>query len=322
MVIVDQFNHNQILSSEMNGGKPIRVIDLFCGGGGLSLGFQNAGYEIVSAFDNWDEAISIYQKNFAHPIVKRDLSQTKDISDIESLHPDMIIGGPPCQDYSSAGHRDETLGRANLTISYAEIVTKVRPELFLMENVPTIQKSDKLRIVTEMFKAAGYGLSMKVMDASKCGVPQKRKRFILVGKLGEKDGFLDSILDSHLSEKSMTLRDYFGDSLGFEYYFRVPRSYSRRGVFSIDEPAMTVRGVDRPVPSGYKGHPGDPVPLNDSIRTLTYQERSWIQTFPKDFDWGEGSKTNLNQAIGNAVPVKLAEYVANCLLEYLNGKVN
>ena len=322
MVIVDQFNHNQILSSEMNGGKPIRVIDLFCGCGGLSLGFQNAGYEIVSAFDNWDEAISIYQKNFAHPIVKRDLSQTKDISDIESLHPDMIIGGPPCQDYSSAGHRDETLGRANLTISYAEFVTKVRPELFLMENVPTIQKSDKLRIVTEMFKAAGYGLSMKVMDASKCGVPQKRKRFILVGKLGEKDGFLDSILDSHLSEKSMTLRDYFGDSLGFEYYFRVPRSYSRRGVFSIDEPAMTVRGVDRPVPSGYKGHPGDPVPLNDSIRTLTYQERSWIQTFPKDFDWGEGSKTNLNQAIGNAVPVKLAEYVANCLLEYLNGKVN
>lgn len=306
----------------MSGGKPIRVIDLFCGCGGLSLGFQNAGYEIVSAFDNWDEAISIYKKNFSHPIIKRDLSRTEDINDIESLHPDMIIGGPPCQDYSSAGHRDETLGRANLTISYAEIVTKVRPALFLMENVPTIQKSDKLRIVTEMFKAAGYGLSMKVMDASKCGVPQKRKRFILVGKLGEKDGFLDSILDSHLSEKSMTLRDYFGDSLGFEYYFRVPRSYSRRGVFSIDEPAMTVRGVDRPVPSGYKGHPGDPVPLNDSIRTLTYQERSWIQTFPKDFDWGEGSKTNLNQAIGNAVPVKLAEYVANCLLEYLNGKVN
>ena len=205
----------------MSGGKPIRVIDLFCGCGGLSLGFQNAGYEIVSAFDNWDEAISIYKKNFTHPIIKRDLSLTEDISDIESLHPDMIIGGPPCQDYSSAGHRDETLGRANLTISYAEIVTKVRPELFLMENVPTIQKSDKLRIVTEMFKAAGYGLSMKVMDASKCGVPQKRKRFILVGKLGEKDGFLDSILDSHLSEKSMTLRDYFGDSLGFEYYFRV-----------------------------------------------------------------------------------------------------
>ena len=300
----------------------LRVIDLFSGCGGLSLGFQNAGFSIIEAFDNWDEAINIYRNNFEHPIFKRDLSQTDDISDIEQLKPDMIIGGPPCQDYSSAGHRDESLGRANLTISFAEIVTRVHPDLFLMENVPTIQKSDKLRIVKQMFKDAGYGLSMRVLDASKCGVPQKRKRFIMVGKLGEEDGFLEAILDSHLSEKSMTLRDYFGDSLGFEYYFRVPRSYSRRGIFSIDEPAMTVRGVDRPVPSGYKGHPGDPIPLNDSIRTLTYLERSWIQTFPKDFNWGEGSKTNLNQAIGNAVPVKLAEYVANCLMEFLNGKIN
>jgi DNA (cytosine-5)-methyltransferase 1 len=82
---------------------------------------------------------------------------------------------------------------------------------------------------------------------------------------------------------------------------------------------MTVRGVDRPVPTGYHGHPNDPVPLSPDIRTLTYQERSWIQTFPKDFKWGSASKTNLNQAIGNAVPVKLAEYIAKCLMEYING---
>ena len=85
---------------------------------------------------------------------------------------------------------------------------------------------------------------------------------------------------------------------------------------------MTVRGVDRPVPSGYKGHPGDPIPLNDTIRTLTYQERSWIQTFPKSFKWGNISKTNLNQAIGNAVPVKLAEFVAKSILIYLDGKIS
>ena len=297
--------------------KKINTIDLFSGCGGLSLGFQNAGYSIIAAFDNWDEAIEIYRKNFTHPIMKRDLSDNSNIKDIEQYHPDMIIGGPPCQDFSSAGHRDESLGRANLTISFASIVCHLKPRYFLMENVPTIQKSEKLPIVLKMFKEVGYGVSKRVLDASLCGVPQARKRFIVIGCIGAEDGFLDDILEKNLASKKMTLYDYFGNSLGFEYYFRVPRSYSRRGIFSIYEPAMTIRGVDRPVPKGYKGHPGDPIPLNDSIRTLTYEERSWIQTFPKSFIW-EGSKTNLNQMIGNAVPVKLAEYVANCLKEYID----
>ncbi|GAB1252481.1 DNA cytosine methyltransferase [Porphyromonas miyakawae] len=300
--------------------KTIRVIDLFAGCGGLSLGFQNAGFEIAAAYDFWDEAIAIYKRNFDHPIYKRDLNDIDDLSDMEAFRSNVIIGGPPCQDYSSAGHRNENLGRAQLTIKYAEIITRIRPQFFLMENVPNIQKSEKLGIVLSMFKEAGYGITRMVMDASKCGVPQKRKRYIVIGGLNENDGFLDSLLLEGQSKKSMTLRDYFGDSLGFEYYFRVPRSYSRRGIFSIDEPSMTIRGVDRPVPSGYSGHPNDPIPLNPSIRTLTPQERSWIQTFPRDFDWGEGCKTNLNLAIGNAVPVKLAEYIARCLKQYINGK--
>ena len=143
----------------------------------------------------------------------------------------------------------------------------------------------------------------------------------MVGGLGEKEGFLDEILISGQSKKSMTMRDYFGDTLGFEYYFRVPRSYSRRGIFSIDEPSMTIRGVDRPIPPGYHGHPNDPAPLTPDIRILTPLERSWVQTFPRDFDWSESSsKTNLNQTIGNAVPVKLAEYIANCIKKYINDK--
>lgn len=303
----------------MDNNKKYTVLDLFCGCGGLSLGFQNAGFNIVAAFDNWPEAITIYKKNFDHPIFNRNLNDTDDISDIQKFSPDIIIGGPPCQDYSSAGHRDESLGRANLTISFAQIVTRIKPKYFLMENVPTIQKSEKLGIVIKMFQEAGYGLTQMVLDASKCGVPQKRKRFVVIGELNGQDGFLSDYLIKGQSSKSMTLRDYFGDSLGFEYYFRVPRSYSRRGIFSIDEPSMTIRGVDRPVPKGYTGHPGDPVPLTDDIRTLTYQERSWIQTFPKNFDWGTSSKTNLNQAIGNAVPVKLAEYIANSLKAYISN---
>ena len=300
--------------------KKYRVIDLFAGCGGLSLGFQNAGFNIVAAFDNWDEPIDIYKRNFDHPIIKRDLGDTSDLSDIAKYAPDIVIGGPPCQDYSSAGHRDEELGRAKLTIDYATIITTLRPQYFLMENVPNIQKSEKLTQVLDMFHKAGYGISRMVIDASKCGVPQKRRRYIVVGGLGEQEGFLDELLLVGQTKKSMTMRDYFGDTLGFQYYFRVPRSYSRRGIFSIDEPSMTIRGVDRPIPPGYHGHPNDPSPLTPDIRILTPEERSWVQTFPRTFQWGERSKTNMNQAIGNAVPVKLAEYIANCLKDYMNAK--
>lgn len=297
--------------------KTYNVIDLFCGCGGLSLGFQNAGYNIVAAFDYWDVALNIYQKNFQHPVYKRDLSDLTDLSDFETLHPDIIIGGPPCQDYSTAGHRDETRGRAALTISYAKIVEHIRPKYFLMENVAVIEKSETLKVVNKIFKDAGYGLTQLTLDASKCGAPQIRKRYITFGVLDGKDGDAMEYFTRNLSKKSMTLREYFGDSLGFEYYFRVPTSYKRRGIYSIDEPSMTIRGVDRPVPKGYMGHPADPVPLTPDIRSLTPQERSWIQTFPKDFIW-EGSKTNLNQAIGNAVPVKLGEYIANSIKEYIS----
>lgn len=294
----------------------LKVIDLFCGCGGLSLGFQNAGYNIVAAFDYWDVALNIYKKNFTHPVYKRDLSDLTDLSDLETLQPDIIIGGPPCQDYSTAGHRDETRGRAALSISYAHIIEQLRPQFFLMENVAVIEKSQTLKVVNQIFKDAGYGLTQLTIDASKCGVPQIRKRHITFGVLGGRDNDAMDIFNRNQSEKRLTLRDYFGKSLGFEYYFRVPTSYKRRGIYSIDEPSMTIRGVDRPVPKGYRGHPADPVPVSSDIRSLTPQERSWIQTFPKDFIW-EGSKTNINQAIGNAVPVKLGEYIANCIKEYI-----
>ena len=246
-----------------------------------------------------------------------DLSNVEDcVAEIESKHPDMIIGGPPCQDFSSAGKRDEDNGRGDLTVNYAQIINRIRPKWFVMENVERITKTKKLIDAKKIFKEAGYGLSWQVLDASKCGVPQKRKRFFMIGKLHEQDDFMVPFLQSGLSKTSMTLREYFGDSLGVEYYYRHPRSYARRGIFSIDEPSPTVRGVNRPMPKGYEIHDNDPVKSKEGIRALTTIERSYIQTFPKTFKF-EGSKTELEQMIGNAVPVKLAEYVATSIKKYL-----
>lgn len=295
----------------------MRVVDLFCGCGGLSLGFQNAGFEIVAAYDIWKAALDVYRKNFSHSAEELDLSDIrKSCSIIEESKPDMIIGGPPCQDFSSAGKRNEDGGRGDLTVQYAKIIATVRPKWFVMENVARITKTQKLVEAKEILKNAGYGLSQQVLDASFCGVPQQRKRFFLIGKLHEMDDFMEPFILSGLSQKPMTMRDYFGDSLGLEYYYRHPRSYARRGIFSIDEPSPTVRGVNRPMPAGYQIHSNDPVKSKDGIRPLTMLERSYIQTFPRSFDFF-GSKTDMEQMIGNAVPVNLAKYVATSIAKYL-----
>lgn len=298
----------------------MRVVDLFCGCGGLSLGFEKAGFEIVAAFDKWDAALHVYNTNFDHPALPLDLTDVDYCVDtISKLNPDMIIGGPPCQDFSSAGKRDEDNGRGNLTVNYAQIVSAIKPSIFVMENVDRIVKTNKLVEARRLFKEAGYGLSFRILDASYCGVPQKRKRFFMVGVLGEQDGFLDNAFESKLSKHPMTVRDYFGTSLGIEYYYRHPRSYARRGIFSIDEPSPTIRGVNRPMPNGYEIHDNDPVRSKDGIRPLTTKERSLIQTFPNEFHF-EGNKTDVEQMIGNAVPVNLAKYVATMVANYLIEK--
>lgn len=296
----------------------MKIVDLFSGCGGLSLGFQNAGFEILAAFENWDTAIECYKRNFNHPIVKCDLSDSESaIEAINCYSPDIIIGGPPCQDFSHAGKRIEA-DRADLTESYAKIIASIKPLYFVMENVDRAQKSHAYEKARSIFKDAGYGLTEIVLDASKCGVPQKRKRFFCIGSISASDGFMLDIIKSKISDKEMTLHDYFGDALDFEYYYRHPRNYNRRAIFSIYEPAPTMRGVNRPVPKGYPGHPKDACPISDEVRALTTLERSLIQTFPPAFKWS-GNKTDTEQMIGNAVPVKLAEFVANALITYIKS---
>ena len=301
----------------------LRTVDFFAGGGGLSLGFQRAGFEVVCAVENWQPALEVYRENFSgHDAVSLDLSN--EIAAIQLLHnyqPSIVVGGPPCQDFSSAGKRDEGLGRASLTISYANAISQYRPSFFLMENVARAGSSNTFKCALDIFKRAGYGVTIQVLNAAHCGAPQSRKRLIVIGQLGGKDGFLDAALADGLSEKPMTLREYFSNGLPFEHYYRHPRSYARRAVFSIDEPSPTIRGVNRPIPKGYPGHAGDPVPASGNLRPLTTQERALIQTFAQDFRL-PGNKSDIEQVIGNAVPVKLAEYVASRLYRYMREQAD
>lgn len=297
----------------------MKVVDLFCGCGGMSLGFQNAGFEIIAAFDNWEAAVEVYRNNFKHPVYTSDISAVETQNAICNLGADIIIGGPPCQDFSTAGLMDEGGGRAQLTIVFSRIVADAKPRFFVMENVARAPKSKAYTTALKILREAGYGFTSMLIDASYCGVPQSRKRYFVIGEFAGQDGFLEKYLLKNMSEKPMTIHDYLGDSLGTEYYFRVPTNYSRRGVYSIYEPAVTVRGVDRPIPKGYRKHPQDPVEIGPEVRALTIKERSYLQTFPESFAF-EGSKTDLNQMIGNAVPVNLAKHVAEALKHYISDR--
>lgn len=294
-----------------------QVVDLFSGCGGMSLGFQLAHFNIIAGYDNWKCAVETYSRNLGHDGELLDLSDVDATIEKLEIHrlPDgsfpAIIGGPPCQDFSSAGKRVEG-ARADLTEKYATIVSHFMPPFFIMENVARAEKADAYERALTTMQSAGYTIVKKVLNASLCGVPQNRKRLIAFGTLNTEQA--EKVLhywETQLATTPMTVRDWFGDKLGVEGYYRHPRSYARRGIFSIDEPSPTIRGVNRPIPAGYPGHPGDVVEISQA-RPLTTSERAQIQTFPIGFKF-IGSKTDTEQMIGNAVPVRLGKFIAESI---------
>jgi DNA (cytosine-5)-methyltransferase 1 len=198
----------------------------------------------------------------------------------------------------------------------------VQPQYFVMENVERAITTQRYKTAMTMLANAGYGLTLRVLDASYCGVPQKRKRSFLIGGLGERENFLQAYVDVRLSPEPMTVRQYFQEGLGFlpdtEFYYRHPRNYSRRAVYTLDEPSATIRGVNRPIPPNYVQHPIDAAAVSEGVRPLTTQERAYIQTFPLQFQFS-GTKSDKEQMIGNAVPIPLAEFVAVALQMHLSG---
>ena len=299
----------------------MRTVDLFCGVGGLSLGLSRAGFDIVAGVDFWRPALEVYAyNNPEHDAHHVDISDTDSVLTVVSHYrPYCIVGGPPCQDFSTAGNKKEG-DRADLTIAFAKIIckTRLRPQYFIMENVARAANSDAVKTATELFKETGYGLSTHILDASLCGVPQKRKRMFIVGAMNTPDNFLTPFVDAKLAKKPMTVRDYFGDNCNFDNYYRHPRNYNRRSVFSADEPSPTIRGVNRPVPKGHKKHTGDTTDAS-KVSALTTAQRAMIQTFPADYKW-HGSRTAQEQMIGNAVPVNLGQFIGQAVMDYMHAR--
>ncbi len=169
----------------------MNVIDLFAGCGGLSLGFEMAGFSIPVAVEKDEWASETYKKN--HPKTKVITEDITKISDLSTLLPkevnsvDGIIGGPPCQGFSLSGNRDKNDPRNSLFMEFVRFVEYFKPKFFVMENVTGIlsmktKNGEKVRdLIEEQFKTAGYNLDTYILNAAEFGVPQSRVRVFFIG---------------------------------------------------------------------------------------------------------------------------------------------
>lgn len=164
------------------------VIDLFCGCGGLSQGFIDAGYKVTLGIDKWKDAIETF--NYNHKNSKGIVADLLDLEpDVVSKNEnikevDLIVGGPPCQGFSIAGKRIVDDERNQLYKTFVNFVDYFNPKAFLMENVPNIMSIGKGAIKEQIlkdFENLGYNVSYKILLASDYGIPQNRKRAFFVG---------------------------------------------------------------------------------------------------------------------------------------------
>ncbi|MDD7456619.1 MAG: DNA cytosine methyltransferase [Bacteroidales bacterium] len=210
-------------------------IDLFSGAGGLSAGFEMAGFKSVLAIDNWQDSLDTYSNNIHGSVTLcEDLSKLnikETASKLGLLKVDLIIGGPPCQGFSVAGKRIIDDLRNKLYKSFVSFVDYFRPRVFVMENVPnilTIGNGIVKNSIISDFESLGYKVVYKVLMASDYGVPQNRRRSIFVGTISGGFVFPEPLSESKISvyQAISDLGEYSVQD-GGPYPFPIQSNYQR-----------------------------------------------------------------------------------------------
>jgi DNA (cytosine-5)-methyltransferase 1 len=184
------------MSQVKNHKKSLKVLDLFSGAGGLSLGFEQAGFEVVGGVDSDAKSIETYSYNFSSAsAVCADLSEVSArqlAREVDGAHIDVVVGGPPCQGFSVAGKRSESDSRNDLYQHYLKIVRAVQPRAVVIENVPTIRSLYKGRVAEAIesgLSALGYRVTTGILNAAHFGVPQARRRMFFVAMKSDEPRF-------------------------------------------------------------------------------------------------------------------------------------
>lgn len=328
----------------------MNIVSFFAGAGGLDLGFQKAGFNVIWANEYDKEIWETYEKN--HPHTTLDKRSIVDIPADDVPECDGIIGGPPCQSWSEAGAMKGIADkRGQLFFDFIRILEAKQPKFFLAENVSGMllgRHSDALNNIKEMFRNAGIGyeLSFETVNACDYNVPQDRKRVIFVGirkdlkfkyqfqkpdfeKITLQDAIYD-LKDNVLPALSLNKTNADNCSIPNHEYMLGDFStiyMSRNRVRSWDEQSFTIQAGGRHAPI----HPQAPkmktieqnvrifVPGKEHLyRRLSVRECARIQTFPDNFIFHYSSIATGYKMIGNAVPVNLAYFLAKTIFQQIN----
>ena len=319
----------------------LTAIDLFSGVGGTTLGLKRAGFDVLAAFDNFKIANKAYGLN--HPDVR---IYSDDITLLEpqkirkelrlkKKELDLLAGCPPCQGFSrmrgksaAAGTKDK---RNDLIFIYLDFVKEFRPKTMILENVPGLMKDERMNTIREQLTPLGYQLRMGIFDASNFGVPQRRKRFIMVGsrvgkvikvkKKTKKKTVRDTIASLKPAGKS---GDWMHDRIVIhsKEVLDVIKLIPKNGGFRSDLPKeyqLPSRKKQKKFNDIYARMSWDdvsPTLTSQCIRPssgrflhptknrgITLREAALLQGFPKFYKFPkEGTMTQLSILIGNAFP--------------------
>jgi len=351
----DSFGNGLRRWNSNNSGTKVTAISLFSGGGGLDIGFHDAGFDIIECNEIEPAFAATLQKNAsAGGRFEGSKIVCQDIYDYNPSikHVDFIIGGPPCQTFSAAGARVAGVNgtddaRGNLFLQYARLLEMLQPKGFLFENVYRIvgaQSGKPWKKIQATFQSLGYKLYWRILDAADYGVPQFRERLIIVGL---KEGNFYFPFPSH-GPDSPDGRNYYtaGQAVG-----GIDASHckiginGRHGHLLTDIPpglnySFYTERMGHPKPIFgwrskfsdylYKADPNTPVrtikaqggqytgPFSWANRPFTTEELKRLQTFPDDY-FIEGNRQTIIHQLGNSVPPQLARILALSILGQVFG---
>lgn len=342
--------HTDLLSIDASKNK-MTYIDLFCGAGGFSLGFKNAGFKNVFSVDIEKSFCETYRHNFkTHTLVEKDLSTlaSKEILNLtKSENIDVVVGGPPCQGFSIAGNIGRKFiddPRNRLFKEFVRVVSIVKPKYFVMENVARLYTHNKgltRKEIIKDFQKLGYEVECKILNSVDYDVPQIRKRVIVIGT--NKHKTID--FPEKVSSENITVKNAIGslpklesgeksaivnhEAMNHTEQMLTKMSYVSDGGDRSEIP-ITLRPKSGDVRKYIKYNSNAPsVTVTGDMRkifhysqnrALTVRELARLQTFPDNFVF-KGSKISQQQQVGNAVPPKMAEALAMSIKNMIQREV-